>query len=379
VLLLSLLVEGIFLSERFISILRMIIDEPIGLANSIPLLLWTAPELYLALPIVVLIATYQVILRRRERLEFVALASGGQSSLALTRSTAAVALLAMAFSLLISGAVYPYAEFAFRIDRSHIRYEALRAGGASGRFLRLPGYAVYIFPSEPTPGKRPVFIQESVDKRTQRIINADRAEFLDEAHMGSTAIRLIGATVHTFEGLDGPRPVTGEERPAGVAMSPCGGCEESVKILRAESLMKELNLNDLVQVGERGIDLGEWTTPELLGWATAPGKQTISDRSTLEAVRRFARGLLCLLAPFLAWVAVLSTTRRSFVFVLPLACAVLMCGDIAFSQMISVFSSYGAVVLAIALMAVTFALMVFALGQILARQHLMVFPALARS
>ena len=199
VLLLSVVVLGIFLSERSISILKMIIDEPLGLSKFARLLAWTTPETYLALPIVVLIATYHVILRCRERLEFVALMSGGQSTLSLTRSTTAIALVALMFSLLISGVVYPYAKFAFRTERGQIRTEGLSAGGASGRFYRFPNHAIYVFPSEQTSTKRPIFIQEILDERTYRIINADRVELLQGPQTNSMAVRLIGATVHSFE------------------------------------------------------------------------------------------------------------------------------------------------------------------------------------
>ena len=177
----------------------MIIDEPLGLSKFARLLAWTTPETYLALPIVVLIATYHVILRCRERLEFVALMSGGQSTLSLTRSTTAIALVALMFSLLISGVVYPYAKFAFRTERGQIRTEGLSAGGASGRFYRFPNHAIYVFPSEQTSTKRPIFIQEILDERTYRIINADRVELLQGPQTNSMAVRLIGATVHSFE------------------------------------------------------------------------------------------------------------------------------------------------------------------------------------
>ena len=113
-------------------------------------------------------------------------------------------------------------------------------------------------------------------------------------------------------------------------------------VLRTKSLMKELNLDDLVRIEKRGISLDEWMTPELLGWTSAPGERTASERTALEAVRRVARSLLCFLAPFLAWITLIFTTRRSLVFMLPLACIGLMCGDIAFSQAISAFSSHGA-------------------------------------
>jgi lipopolysaccharide export system permease protein len=377
--LLAVLVEAIYLSERSISILRMIIDEPIGLASVIPLLAWSAPEVHLALPIAVLIAVYRVILRRRERLEFIALASGGQSTFPLIRSTTAVALLALVSSLLISGFLYPYSKFAFRKDVDDIHYQALRAGSAPGQFLFFPNYAIYVFPAKNAQADRPIFIKQIVDDKTYRIVNADRTELIDGPQPGWMTIRMIGVTVNNLPNVDEPLKTSEQERQVDLGDLFCNGCGDRIKSVRTVSLIRRLDLNNLVHFEPRGVTLDEWMTPELLGLAAAPGGRGMEPDAAIEAVHRFARSLLCFLAPFLAWLTLTATTRRSQAFALPVACVTLMCADIAFSQMISRLATGRADLVAIALVAVTGALVVLLVRQIIARQHLAVFPALARS
>jgi lipopolysaccharide export system permease protein len=377
--LLAALVEGIYLSERSISILRLILDEPIGLFNFIPLLAWTAPEVYLALPIVVLIAVYRVILRSRERLEFIALASGGQSTIPLIRSTTVVAVVALAFSLLISGFVYPYAQFAFRHDVDNIHYQSLRAGSTPGQFLFFPNYVVYVFPARVVEAGRPVFIKQIVDNETYRIVNADRTQLIDGPQKGSLTIRMIGVTVNSLPNVDEPWVASDQEREANARNVFCNTCGDRIKSLRTVSVMKNLDLTNLVHFAPRGVTLDEWTTPELLGMTAPPSGGAAKTEAAVEAVHRLSRSLLCFLAPFLAWLTLTFTTRASQAFVLPASCVALMCGDIAFAQFATRFAPGRAVLMAFALVALTVAVGAILVRQIVARQHLAVFPALARS
>jgi lipopolysaccharide export system permease protein len=377
--LLVVLVEGIYLSERSISILKMIIDEPIGLANFVPLLAWTAPEVYLALPIAVLIAVYRVILRSRERLEFIALASGGQSTVPLIRSTTLVALLALLASLAISGVVYPYSQYALRRDVDTIHYQALRAGSSPGQFLFFPNYAIYVFPSTADQANRPIFIKQIVDNDTYRIVNADRTELVAEPQPGWMTIRMIGVTVNNFPNADEAWTASEQEKNADTRDLFCNDCGDRIKSLRTVSLLRNLDIKDLVHFEPRGVSLDEWTAPELLGLTNAPAGRDRPPGAAVEADRRLARGLLCFLAPFLAWLSLALTTRTSQAFVLPAGCISLMCGDIAFSQVISRFGPNAAGLVAAALLAITVAIAGVLLRQIVTRQHLAVFPALARS
>jgi lipopolysaccharide export system permease protein len=379
--LLAVLVEAIFLSERSISILRMIIDEPIGLANFVPLLAWTAPEVHIALPIAVLIAVYRMVLRSRERLEFIALASGGQSAFPLLRSSMLVALLVLASSLLISGVVAPYAKFSFRHEVDEVRYEALRAGSKPGQFLHFPNYTIYVFPSAKGQMKRPVFVkQQIIDDKTYRIVNSGQTDLIDGPQASHMTIRMFDVTINNLPNQNERWRVRRPERFADAGKSFCSGCENGMQSLRTVSLVKELDLGDLVHFEPRGTTLEEWTTPELLGWTTAPGNRTAMPGATLDALQRLARALLCFLAPFLAWLLLTLTTRRSLAFALPAACAVLMCADIMFSQLISVAAQNGGgAVATIALVMAAMGLFALLVRQIIARQQLIVFPALARS
>lgn len=377
--LLAALIEGIYLSERSISILKLIIDEPIGIANFVPLLAWTAPEVHLALPIAVLIAVYRVILRCREQLEFIALASGGQSTFPLIGSTTVVALLALLFSLFVSGFVYPYSKYALRRDVDDVRYQALRAGSTPGQFMFFPNYSIYIFPADEGQTNRQLFVKQIVDDQSYRIINADRTELIPGPLPGWMRIRLVGVTVNNFPNSDELWTGSTQERAAALPDNLCNTCGDRVKSLRTVSLMKNLDINNLVHFEPRGVVLDEWTTPELIGLAAAPNDRATDPQASIEATRRFARGLLCFLAPFLAWLTLTYTTRRSLAFALPVACATLMCADIAFSQTISRFGPGSAGLVAIALVGAAIVLGVVLVRQIVVRQGLAVFPALARS
>jgi lipopolysaccharide export LptBFGC system permease protein LptF len=377
--LLAVLVEAIFLSERSISILRMIIDEPIGLSNFVPLLGWTAPEVHIALPIAVLIAVYRMILRSRERLEFIALASGGQSAFPLLRSSMLVALLVLVSSLLISGVVAPYSKFSFRHDVDEVRYEALRAGSKPGQFLHFPNYTIYVFPSDKGQMKRPVFVKQIIDDKTYRIVNSGQTDLIDGPRAGHMTIRMFDVTINNLPNQNEHWRARRPERFADAGNFLCSGCDNGMQSLRTVSLMKELDLGDLVHFEPRGATLEEWTTPELLGWTAAPGNHDVSPDVVLEALHRLARALLCFLAPFLAWLILTLTTRRSLAFALPVACAVLMCADIMFSQLISVAARSSAAVATIALVAVAMGLFALLARQTVARQQHIVFPALARS
>jgi lipopolysaccharide export system permease protein len=377
--LLAIFVEALYLSERSISILRMIIDEPVGVTNFLPLLGWTAPEVYLALPIAVLIAVYRTILRGREQREFVALASSGQSMFPLISSTATIALLASLFSLVISGLVFPYAKFAFRHDSEEIRYEALRGGGSPGQFLYLPNYAIYLFPSLKQQPKRPIFIKQIVSASKYRIVNADQTNLVEGRQPGSMTIQMFGVTVHTLPNLNEPWIDSEPDSKIYAQDLPCDRCDDNVTSLQTSSLMRQLDISSLIRFEPRGATLDEWMMPELLGLIAPPSGLGPKPGAQAEALRRFSRGLLSFLAPLLAWLTLSFTARRSLAFALPLACALLMSADIASSQLIAALGPNNSGLALTVIVFVTCACAVTLIWQTIVRQHLIVTPSLARS
>jgi lipopolysaccharide export system permease protein len=377
--LLVLLLEGLYLSERLIHILEMVIDQPGGALKILPLLLWTAPEVHIALPIVVLIAVYRVILRCREQREFMVLASSGQGISALLGTATCVALIAFLLSQIISGLLFPLAKFAFRSDVFQNRYQAMRAGSTSGQFIYFPNYTIYVWPTVAGEANHAVFVKEIVDAENIRIINADRMELLDGPKPDRLAVRMLGVSVNDFPNLNEAR--VGPENAARFDSRDggCSGCKGKVNSTRTVSLVKELDLDNLASLDGRGLTLDEWTTPELLGLVEPPNGRAWRADGLAESLRRFARSLLCVIAPFFGWLTLTFTNRRSQAFALPVVCAIVMCGDIIFTQLIANFAAGRTIITAALLIATTVGFISSLVWLILEREHLVVSPAMARS
>jgi len=370
ILVLAVAILGIFLAERSLSILNMIIDEPVSLMTAIPLLALSSTDLYLAVPLVVLIGVYLVVLRSRERRELVVLASSGQSMLPLSCVTAIIGLLAGLFSLMLSGYVNPKAQYAFRVDRELLRYAALFGGGSSGRFYQVQDYSIYVLPRENEGTARPIFIRQKLGDG-QRVITADRAEIAHDPQSATVAIELTDAVMHTFAGSTRP-VVAAAQDPA------CSGCIKAVSTVRIGTLTQKMNIAELGRIGKRGSTLDEWTTAELLGWAASPRDKASTSDTAAEVGDRVSRALLCFFAPFLAWLAVSVTSRRTLIVALPLCCGVLLGIDVALSRLSSTLAAYpgraGWVLGAIAIG------LIVLMGRLTAgRQDAILRPALARS
>jgi lipopolysaccharide export system permease protein len=377
--LLVLLVEGLYLSERFISILKTIIDQPVGLVNAVPLLIWTAPEVQLALPLAVLIATYRVVLQYRENREFIAFASGGQGPSAFLMFAALIGMSGWLCSMVISGEITPHAKFAFREKLNAVRYEALLAGSSPGQFVFFPDYTIYVWPTDGVSG-HPIFVKHPLDEKTYRIMNAEQAGVIDESTNGYLAINVRGVTVSDLPNEGEKQSAPSDLAPAAkVADSFCKDCGSSpFNTTRADSFVKTVEIDNLVPNQPRGVSSDEWTTMELLGWVSAPDGAR-PNAAGIEAMHRFSRSLLCFIAPFLAWLTLTFTTQRSQIFALPLACGAVMVIDIAFSQIITLLPTDGVLLSLPILLVVTSGLLGGLIVQIFARQQRLIFPAMGRS
>ncbi|MGE3415868.1 MAG: LptF/LptG family permease [Bradyrhizobium sp.] len=374
--LLAFLIEGLYLSERFISILKLVIDKPVGLENVLPLLASAAPEVHLALPLAILIATYRVILLSRENREFVVLASGGQSILPLLQFASAVGLSAMTFSLLVSGEVAPRAKFAFRANVDAIQYEALRGGSTPGQFLYFPNHTIYVWPTE-RGSSHPIFVKQILDDNSNRIVNARNIEIEERSSQNMLIIGMFGVAMNDFPN-DGERWLAIGAKPDTPGEVSCKGCGLQLQHLKSSSMVRTLDVTKLLPLDPRGATVDEWTTPELLGWMRPPGDRSANPAGA-EAMRRLARALLCLLAPFVSWLTLTFTTRRSQAFALPTACAAVMIADIGFSQLVTRLSGVGTTALWSILLGTVCAVLALLVAQIVIRQHLLIFPALGRS
>ena len=109
------------------------------------------------------------------------------------------------------------------------------------------------------------------------------------------------------------------------------------------------------------------------------GPARIEERYVTEGGRRFARSLLCLIAPLIAGLALVFTNGVTQSFALPVACGLLMCLDLGFSILIENQSYAGLGTVLATLSLATFVLAGGLVHQLVARQHAIVMPALARA
>ena len=289
-----------------------------------------------------------------------------------------MALAAALCSLLISGELTPHAKFALQNNIDAVRYQALRAGSAPGQFLFFPNYTIYVWPRTGETDK-PIFVKQIIDEKTYRIVNAKRTEIIDRSANGFLIVGMLGVTINDFPNENERWIPSDPKSNAEVRELFCEGCGSQFRSLRSNSVVKSFEIKSLVPTEQRGFTPDEWTTPELLGWVSPPNGRGLNSAGTIEAVRRLARALLCFVAPFLAWLTLTFTTRGSQAFALPIACVFIMGADIGFAQLITGFSMSGAPLLVCILITVTFAILAILIAQIVARQHLLIFPALGRS
>lgn len=376
--LLASLIEGLYLSERLVSILKIVIDKPVGFDNLVPLLASAAPEVHLAIPLAVLIATYRVVLRSRENRELVVLASGGQSTMPLLQVATAVAVVASIFSLSISGELAPRAKYAFRANVDAVQFEALRGGSTPGQFLYLPDNTIYVWPAR-TGTARPIFVKQKLDEKSYRILNAQNTEIVDRSSQGMLIVGMRGVTINDLPNDDENRVATSANASTARDVA-CENCGARFNHLRSDSLVRTVDVLQLVAAPPRGASIDEWTTSELLGWVAAPdSKAPGATIETGEVTRRLARALLCFLAPFVAWLTLSFTTRPLQAFALPLACMGVMVADIGFSQLVGRLVQIGTAALSSILLGSACTLLMLLIAQIIIRQGRLIFPALGRS
>ena len=159
----------------------------------------------------------------------------------------------------------------------------------------------------------------------------------------------------------------------------CANCPPAGEpTLRAGNYLGTLKLSDLSDLERRGSKSAEWSSSELLAISPPPGDISNLDR-TRELMNRFARGLLCLCAPFIALLAVGYTTRRSRPFVLSAACGLILSIDVLSLTIVRVVAPAGAAATAVGLIAFFVVVLIPTVWQINARQSAIIMPALAKA
>ena len=140
---------------------------------------------------------------------------------------------------------------------------------------------------------------------------------------------------------------------------------------------QELSLDQLLRFEPRGSKLAEWTSLELV--TASLGSERTDIPQVTEIGRRFARSLLCLIAPLIAGLALAFTNQVTRSFALP---ARLRCADVHRFGRLGAgrkSSACGFHRVMLALLAVMFVLVGGLMHQLITRQHAIIMPALART
>jgi lipopolysaccharide export LptBFGC system permease protein LptF len=364
------LIETIFLGEKFAEILELTLGQQTAWYEVAQLLAYTAPEIaHLALPIALLIAVYRVALRCREEREFLVLAGIGLGPLQFIALAMVLGVAAQIISVAISGFIEPSARFAYRATVFNSQHRALRGAITPGRFYYFNKYVVFAPPKGDNTPERGLFIDEALGQDRERVIVANRASLEGPDQAGRMKLHLRDFTVTSFEtvgGLesqvraDGP-PRTGRFRGS----------------LRIGNYAQEWTLDDVLYFPPRGVIPSEWSLLELLHIAPAPAPAGSAHLN--EAWKIIGRSFLCLFAPLIAGLALIFTDRGTRAFALPVACAALMCIDVAASTTSRTFVPSGIVLVLVAHAMVACGILVVLVRQIFSRQHALVTPTLARA
>ena len=383
------LIEFIFIAEELMHVLELLFQlagKEAYFSDVVFLLASRSPVIFgLALPTALLIAVYCTTLRSREDSEIVVLATMGVSVHQLVRRTVIIGLAAQIISLFTTGVVEPYTQFIERSIYFDAYFRALRSGSEVGQFYSLNNRTVFIFPHTKSASNKGLFIYENgIDNDygsrvdIDSVITADQStvEGLDDG--GYLTIHLLRAMKYDFD-----RSKESETRSNSALKSQgldndfmCDDCRPAKpsNILRVEDLAKPLAQDELIHFDPRGQSPAEWTTLELLG--VQPPLSAMSTQHVIEVGERISRSFLCLIAPFMAGLALAFTNRSNQVFVLPAACAILMGINVAASAVVKALAPMGPAVVLPTISIIALSLVALLMQQIMARQHAIVKPAM---
>lgn len=379
VLMIVALIELIFLTEKLTIILRAAIDHNVSGGNIGLLLFYTAPRIFdLALPLALMIGVYRVISRCREDREFLVLAGMGIGLYQFIGIALGIGATAMLVSMTVSGSIDPLSRFAYRAVLFDAQHQALRGGITPGQFYFFDKYTVFAGEHTVERPERGVFVHQDHGEN-QRVIVAARARLTEPDAEGHMTLRLSDIIAQDFR-LN--TPASKSSAASAAKSADCDGCEEPftstpVASMRIGNFARDFNIDQLVRFEPRGSKAEEWTLPELAGLMTGP--KAYADEHVRELGHRFARALLCLLAPLIAGITLAMTTRATQAFVLPAACAAVMCIDLASSRLADVLVGGGAIGMLTALIAAATAIGLLLVRQAGALQNAIIKPALARA
>jgi lipopolysaccharide export system permease protein len=371
--LILLLVEAIFLGEKFPDLFNTVVERNGRLWDVFLLMICATPEIFdLALALALLVAVYQVLLRSRENRELQVIAGAGIGTFEFVKFALAVGVVALIGSMLNSGVVEPAAQYAKRVVLFNAEYRALLRTPGDSQFYSFPSDTVYVSTQADHPDEHSVFIEEKSGD-TDRAITAENMKITNPGGDGRLTLILSGIKVLNLDTASDCDSAGAGVHKAG---ENCANAEpdQSPTLIEAQRAVRRLDIADLVPFQERG-----GTTDELMAFGLL---QRIlgSTSDGQDAIRAFGdligRGLLGLFAPLLALTALCFTDRRTQTVAIPIALLLLMALNLLAVALTRSLSHLGAPALLAGILFEGLAIVAALTGMIYRAQNRLVLPAL---
>lgn len=331
-------VDAIFLSDIIVS---LVLPELLAIDATaftiLKVILFATPRgLYIALPTAILIGVYLVLLRRREDQEFIVSAGFGYDLKPLFALCLVVGLCGAGFSIILSGFVEPFARYQFRTTIAGAVHQAVKDGNfKAGRFYNVDDVTLYAASGRLTNIAENVFIHQKMPGDINRVTFARKTQNPRAAKNGN--VGLIFSDAHMYEFAE---PDFSQDYPQ--KTENCAGCSDS-ETRRAPTYLFFNNLYSELSPARFFVPI------ERSGLTEATLFQLFSKSATDAKVvhvlgGRSLRAVLCILAPFLALVAVSLTNRTTLLFAMPAAAGIVLVLSFVNSGLIKALSQFGLLV-----------------------------------
>lgn len=334
-LLVLVVVEALFVAEKFNEIVVTVLDQGAPLGYVPLFVLLRMPEvLALALPIALAIACYRALDEARENREFMVLAAMGIPLRELRPIAWRAGILALAVSLVVSGLIAPWALYGQRSLIHRAALDVLEKGGGRGLFQTFDDLSVFTTDAAEGGDERKMFIhwRRPGTDETQRMIVADAGRIDVVAEGEFPVLRLDRPLVLDF--ASGERGLGRRiAYPDGIPLPP----NLLLGAMRAARI-DQGGLDRLIRIPPRGRDVGENLTGEL---ATSTDAADRDRRRRVELGHRTDRALLSFLAPFVAALALAAARPRTRVFVLPGLVAAVLAIDLIGATLVQNTAGHG--------------------------------------
>jgi len=342
-------VEALFLSDIIISrVLAKLLPLGIDMTTILKVTLFAIPSgLFIALPTAILIGVYLVLLRRREDQEFIVSAGFGYGLKPLLAMGLFIGLIGAGLSIALSGFVEPLARYQLKTTMAAAVHQAIRSGELeAGRFYSVGDSTLFASSGRFNDVATGVFIHQKLPGGINKTIFAREIRNPKAAEHGT--IGLIFGDAHVYEFADLGPPESLKKQQDAVEAN-CAECDDDkllppLRHMFFNTFYSELPSLNLPEMRSR-TELSERTLSELL---LTP---KFDAKVAQEFGERVLRAALCLLAPFLAMVAVSMTTRTTLLFAMPVAAGTILVLSFFGSGIIEPLSTHGNLVMGMSILA----------------------------